>query len=37
MDDDDNLHGLNSKEPEEIQKAQIIVTEASQFIQEVDV
>lgn len=36
MDDDDKLHGLNSKEPEEIQKTQLIVTEASQFIQEVD-
>ena len=34
MDDDDKLHDLNDKETEEIQKAQLIVTEASQFIQD---
>ena len=34
MDDDDKLHDLNNKEIEEIQNAQLIVTEASQFIYE---
>ena len=34
MDDDKKLHDLNNKEIEQIQKTQLIVTEASQFIHE---